>query len=178
MKYFHKSIPALLIIMGCTSLFFGCGPKKPEKVTCPFTEITWENTLEEVQALEGEAIESYASIYDGMTYSYSKEYDGMDGTIKYMFDDEEKLMCMAWLYIPEDAKDLDEVYIKLKEQTEDLYGKSGFSSSQLGAKGDVWYLEDGNILIGVMSTGINEAVQYQFFHPDVSSEKPIQSSNK
>lgn len=107
-----------------------------------------------------------------MTYTFSKDFHDMSGTIKYMFDDNDKLMSMAWLYIPESKEDLENVYQTLCDETNQLYGESGFDSDMGTAKGNVWYLEDGNILVGVMSTGSNEAVQYQFFHPDVSSKKP------
>ena len=63
--------------------------------------------------------------------------------------------------------------IKLRQ----AYAESGFDSDMTTAKGAVWYLEGGNILIGVMSTGVNEAIQYQFFHPEVSSEKPADNQN-
>ena len=81
-------------------------------------------------------------------------------------------MSMAWVYIPESADDLEYAYQTLCDETNQLYGESGFNSDMGTAKGNVWYLEDGNIVIGVMSTGVNEAVQYQFFHPDVSDTKP------
>lgn len=170
MNYRKKSFCLVLISVLCLSTFHGCAAKK--EVTCPFTGMTWENTLEEIQAAEGELINSYDSIYQGTTYEYSKEYQGMEGTIKYIFDSEDKLMSMAWLYIPESGEDLEHVYELLVEETTSSYGESGFGSQQTGAKGQVWYLDGGNILIAVMSTGVNEAIQYQFFHPEVSSEKP------
>lgn len=173
MKTIFKNVILFLFIFS----LMGCSGRK-EQVTVPFTEITWESTLEEVQALEGELLESYPSSYEGTTYVYSKSYDGMDGTIKYMFDSENKLKSMAWLYLPSSDKDLEDVYSKLVSLTTKWYGDSGFNSDLVTAKGQVWYLEDGNILIGVMSTGINEAIQYQYFHPDVSSEKPQNSSNE
>lgn len=58
-----------------------------QKAECPFTEITWENTLDEVLALEGEPLDSYPSTYSGTTYTFSKDFHDMSGTIKYMFDD-------------------------------------------------------------------------------------------
>ena len=69
------------------------------------------------------------------------------------------------------------MYTELVNQTIKLYGKSGFDSDMTTAKGQVWYLEGGNIMIGVMSTGVNEAVQYQFFHPEVSSKEPANNQN-
>lgn len=170
MKHLRKSYILLSLLLVCLFLLCGCTSKK--RVECPFTEITWENTPEEVQELEGELLDSYTSIYYGTTYTFPKEYKGMSGTVKYMFDDNDKLMSIAWLYIPESKEDLESVYTTLREETNQLYGESGFNSDMGTARSDVWYLEDGNILIGVMSTGVNEAIQYQFFHPDVSSKKP------
>ena len=94
-----------------------------------------------------------------------------------MFDAEENLRSVAWLYLPESKEDLENVYADLVKQTNKLNGESGFDSDMTTAKGAVWYLEGGNILIGVMSTGVNEAIQYQFFHPEVSSEKPADNQN-
>lgn len=172
MKYFVNFIMSSLLLTGMLFSLFGCtSPSKD--VICPFTEITWESSLEDVQALEGELQDSYYSSYNGTTYVYKKEYMGRSGNIKYMFDAEENLKSMAWTYLPESAEDMENVYTELVNQTNKLYGKSGFDSDMNTAKGQVWYLEGGNIIIGVMSTGINEAIQYQYFHPDVSSKEPM-----
>lgn len=173
MKHLTKFITSLLLVSSLSLLGCSSGAKE---VTCPFTEITWESSLADVEALEGELQDSYYSTYKGTTYLYEKEFLGLPGTIKYMFDDEENLKSMAWMYLPESKEDLESVYTDLVKQTTKLYGKSGFDSDMTTAKTQVWYLEGGNILIGVMSTGVNEAIQYQYFHPDVSSEKPANNS--
>ena len=177
MKHFTKFAVSLLLTAGTLFSLLGCSSATKE-VTCPFTEITWESSLADVQALEGELQDSYYSTYKGTTYVYEKEYLGLPGSIKYMFDDEENLKSMAWMYLPESNEDLETVYADLVEQTNKLYGKSGFDSDMSTAKGEVWYLEGGNILIGVMSTGANEAIQYQYFHPDVSSKKPTKDQSQ
>ena len=174
MKHLHKFTASLLLITSVTLSLLGCA-STPKEVVCPFTESTWASTLEDIQASEGELQDSYYSSFKGTTYVYPKEYLGLSGIIKYMFNDEEKLMSMAWLYLPESDEELEDVYADLVKQTDKLYGKSGFDSDMTTAKGQVWYLEGGNILIGVMSTGVNEAIQYQFFHPEVSSQKPTKS---
>ena len=176
MKHLTKSIASFLLLSSFLLSLFGCSSSE-KQVTCPFTENTWESTLEDVELSEGELLDSYYSSFNGTTYVYEKEYLGLTGTIKYMFDDEGKLKSMAWLYLPESDEELEEVYADLCNQTNKLYGKSGFDSDMTTAKGEVWYLEGGNILIGVMSTGINEAIQYQFFHPEVSSSKPTNSQD-
>lgn len=93
MKRLQKSIVLFFVIMA--NLFVLCSCGQTQKVECPFTEITWENSLDDVLALEGDPVESYDSIYSGTTYSFNKEFNGMQGTIKYMFDDNDKLMSMA-----------------------------------------------------------------------------------
>ena len=171
MKHLHEFITSLLFLTSIILFLTGCSSVQT-KNTCPFTEITWNSTPEDIRALEGELQDSYYSSFKGTTYVYNKEYLGLKGTIKYMFDDEEKLVSIAWLYLPKSDEDMESVYTTLVKQTNKIYGKSGFNSDMTTAKGEVWYLESGNIVIGVMSTGINEAIQYQFFHPEVSSKKP------
>ena len=177
MKYLSKLIITVLLLSGIVASLTGCSSGKKE-VVCPFTEITWDNTLADIEALEGELLESYYSTYKGTTYLYEKEYMGLKGTIKYMFDDKEALKSIAWMYLPESSEELESVYADLVTQTSKLYGNSGFDSDMSTAKGQVWYLEGGNIVLGVMSTGVNEAIQYQFLHPDVSSEKPTKDNSK
>lgn len=172
MKHFTTFTISVLLLISMAFSLFGCSSGSGN-VICPFTEITWESTLEDVQTSEGELLESYPSTYNGTTYAYDKEYLGLSGRIKYMFDSEENLKSIAWTYLPKSKEDLENVYTELVNQTIKLYGKSGFDSDMTTAKGQVWYLEGGNIMIGVMSTGVNEAIQYQYFHPDVSSEKPL-----
>ena len=65
-----------------------------------------------------------------------------------------------------------DLHLQITIWGENSLNLSGFDSNMSTAKGEVWYLEGGNIVLGVMSTGVNEAIQYQFFHPEVSSDKP------
>ena len=65
---------------------------------CPFTTITWENSLADIKKLEGEPAETDDSGYDGLAYIYPKTYNGKDGYIYYMFDDKEKLVSLLWVY--------------------------------------------------------------------------------
>lgn len=161
----------LIVFIACSS---GCQKKT---AACPFTMITWDNTLEDITDLEGDSIETYDSVYDGTTYTFPKEYDGLKGTIKYMFDDREKLVCMAWLYETDDSKDLADVYDKIHGEAEDMLGESGFQFNSerfadLVSPSDVWYLESGNVILSTVDTNELKILQYTFLHPDVSEEKP------
>lgn len=153
----------------------GCQKKAAE---CPFATITWEDTLEDIMALEGDPAETYDSVYDGITYTFPKEYDGLKGTIKYMFDDKEKLVCLSWLYETDDSGDLAEVYDQLHAQVEEMLGESGFQFhseqfADLTSPNDVWYLEGGNVILSTVDTSDLKVLQYTFKHPDVSEEKPV-----
>lgn len=173
MKQLYKTCSLLFVLLFALSALTGCSQRK-DTVEVPFTEFTWASTLEEVLDAEGDPVNSYDSTYGGMTYVFdNKEYNGLNGSIKYLFDGDEKLVSVAWMYIPENNDDRDAVYEDLYKQTEKWYGEAGFESNQGTAMGAVWYLEDGNVLIGVMSTGINEAIQYQYFSPEVSSDGPV-----
>ena len=71
MKRLHKFVASLLLLTGITLSLTGCSSAQT-KVECPFTEITWESTLEDVQAMEGELQDSYYSSFKGTTYVYEK----------------------------------------------------------------------------------------------------------
>lgn len=172
MKYIYKKIAVMLILILCTACLYGCR-QNIEKLTCPFTDITWENTLDDIISYEGsETTNTYESTYSGITYVYSKEYDGYTGTVKYMFDDRDKLVCMAWTYITDSMDELDSLYNHLLEETQDKYGKHGYENENTTSKGNVWYLEDGNITLSAMTTDSAKSIQYSFVHPDVAAEKP------
>ena len=122
MKKLHKLFTLLFALVFCIVFTWGCGKKAAE---CPFTTITWEHTLEDIQELEGSDGETYDStVYGGPVYSYPKEYDGLKGTIKYSFDENDRLVNMAWMYETDDSDDLLAVYDQIHKEAEDMLGKS------------------------------------------------------
>lgn len=174
MKLFQRFIFPLIAMSLLAASFYGCEKKGGE---CPFTTITWENTPEDITGLEGDGGETYDSIYDGITYAYPKEYEGLPGTVKYMFDGENKLVSMSWMYETEDPKDLEAVYEKIHGEAEKMLGKSGYKYNReelakIAAPGDVWYRKSGNIVITTVNASDLKALQYTFLHPDVSEEQP------
>lgn len=166
-------------------------PEKETEAECPFTTIKWGATLDDITKLEGDYLETYDSSYKGTTYTYNKKFGDLDGIIKYMFDDKDKLVGMAWTYVSEDAKDVESVYEKIHTDAEELLGESGYdfgkeelnkklqdNEEELNASGmtstmtDVWYREEGNVTMNAVITEDVKAVQYTFLHPDVSQEDP------
>lgn len=174
MKQLHRLFSFLFVLTLFSAFAAGCQKKEPE---CPFTTITWENTLEDIISLEGKEGETYDSVYGGMTYTYPKKYKEWDGTIKYMFNEEDKLVSLSWMYEAKDSEDLTDIYEQIHTEAEDMLGKSGFkfNSEQfadLASPGDVWYLDTGNVILNSVDASDAKLLQYTFLHPDVSGENP------
>lgn len=156
----------------------GCGKKE---AACPFTTVTWDQTLEDIMELEGSESETYDStVYGGPVYSFPKEYHGLDGTVKYIFDGEDRLVSLAWMYEAEDSEDLKKAYDQIHSEAEDMLGKSGFKYNsdkfaELTSPGDVWYLETGNVILNSVDAADAKILQYSFLHPDVSDPNPQDS---
>ena len=91
-KRFILLFPVLFALVLCA-----CRKEEnPAAPVSPFSDSTWEYTAEDVLAYEGSSPETYDSVYGGICYTYPKTYQEHQGTIKYMFDDKERLMCIAW----------------------------------------------------------------------------------
>lgn len=172
MKQLRKVVCLALILVMSTSCLFGCST---QKVICPFTEIKWENTAEDIFALEGENYEEGESLYYGDSYVYPKEYKGYDGTIQYMFDEDGKLASMVWLYSNEDGDEIFDLYKEITYELIDEYGEGSLDSafaSQVG--GNVWYLDGGNIILMASLVADYKAVQFSFVSPKHSVDNPKQ----
>ena len=88
-----------------------------------------------------------------------------------MYDDNDKLMTVAWTYGTDEEKALKDVYDKIHQDVEDTYGESGYDSENQTNYGDVWYLENGNILLMVVTTETQKALQYSYLNPEVSTKE-------
>lgn len=161
---------AILILFGFI-MYKGILSKSTGQIA-PFSTITWTNTLDDIIALEGENYSTYDSVYGGLCYTYPKEYLGRDGTIKYMTDETSAIACIAWTYTSDDAEDLYTLYDEINKYTIDQYGESGYNPQNSTNYGNVWYREEGNIIISTMLTSTNKALQYAYLNPIVSSESP------
>ena len=170
MKHLRTFFSVSLILVLAATTLTGC-KKQPPAVECPFTKMTWENSVDDVIAEEGDDYTTYESIYNGTTYEFAKNYLDQEGTVKYMFDDNDKLMCVAWTYGTDEEKALKDVYDKIHQDVEDTYGESGYDSENQTNYGDVWYLENGNILLMVVTTETQKALQFSYLNPEVSTKE-------
>lgn len=170
MKYLRSLFSAVLVLVLTLSALTGCcSPNQSEGF--PFTELTWESSYDDMVALEGESENSYDSVYNGTTYTYPRKYHDLDGTLKYMYDADNKLMCVAWTYSTDTDDDLKETYETIRKEVQETHGESGYNTEQPTNYGDVWYLDEGNIILSVMTTNTQKALQYSYLNPAVSTKE-------
>lgn len=151
-------------------MLFSCGKKDDNALDCPFTELDWDSTAEDVIAKEGEDHSSYDSIYGGLCYTYPKEYNSRAGTVKYMFDGEDRLVCVAWAYSAASDDDLAAVYDEINDSVAASCGDSGSGADGVGNYGNVWHLAGGDIVLTTMATSEMSVLQYAYLHPLVSKQ--------
>ncbi len=160
---------ALLLSALLAFLLCGCQKEKPATAASPFSDVTWEYSIEDVQAYENTEPATYDSVYGGLCYTYPKSYDTFEGTVKYMFDGNEKLMCVAWTCSSEEEQELYDFYDKIEAAVNSETNGSPAVTDKISNAGHVWYREDGNIILSLMLTSDLKALQYSYLHPDVSS---------
>ena len=152
-------------------ILVACQSTKTEPVLqCPFSELTWDSTYDDMVKLEGQTDDTYDSVYGGICYKYPKSYENKAGTIKYMFDDKNQLMCIAWTYNSQDSDELYSLYNTINASINDTYGESNYNTEKETNYGNVWYLEGGHITLSTMITDTNKALQYAYINPANSKE--------
>lgn len=165
-----KRLLFTLTVMSLLFILTACGQNKEQEpvLDCPFTELEWNSTIDDMTAVEGQDYSTYDSLYGGLCYTYPKEYEGCSGTVKYMFDDENRLMSVAWAYSAETAEELQDLYETISTSVTEKHGESGYTAGGVGNYGGVWYRENGDIILTTMATTENKALQYAYLHPLVS----------
>lgn len=170
MKQLRKTVCLLPIVALVIGLLGACG-KKDLDVTCPFTEVTWENSIADIQELGGKLNTEVDSEYNGDTYEVETSYLGYDGVVHYMFDDKDKLVNMTWIYTGGSTADIQKLCSDLVKITEETHGKSGYDYELGTNAGYVWYSDKGNVILSYFATDELKMLQYSYKHPDVSLDE-------
>lgn len=151
-----------LLLCACT----GTGEAAPD---FPFSDADWDSTKEDIFALEGTDYTTYDSVYGGICYTYPKTYENYEGTIKYMLDSEDKLMCVAWTCSSESDEELASLFDQIKQSVQEKYGEDSSTADNPTNYGAVWHREEGNIVLSTMITSDLKALQYAYLNPAVST---------
>ena len=166
----HKKIYCLFFTLLAALALTGCGGKGSKTLPdCPFSELKWASCIKDMEKTEGKEYDTYDSVYGGTTYTYDKEYQGVTGTVKYMFDDKKQLACIAWAYSSESTEELYQLYETIHQEVVSAHGESGYNTDKETNYGDVWYLDDGNIIISTMVTESQKALQFAYLSPEQST---------
>ncbi len=173
---FHKlpariwAIPLCAALLMCL-LLSGCqdGPSTEDrKAPAPFSELTWESSFDDMVSLEGEAEEGRPSVYGGLAYDYPKSYEGREGTVTYMYNEEEQLVSIAWSYSAPSPEELDAAYQKLYDQIAEQNGESE-KAAGYNNYGDIWRRKEGNIILSAVATDEMSLLLYSHLSPQVST---------
>lgn len=171
MKHSNPKSLLLLFLSILTLLLGGCQSAETSKAIAPFSDATWEYTRDDILSYEGENYTTYDSVYGGICYTYPKTYENYQGTIKYMLDEEDRLMCIAWAYSSEDEEELYSLYEFISQSVYEQNGDTAYETDKPTNYGNVWRREEGNIILSTMITSDLKALQYAYLHPDVSNNK-------
>jgi len=153
-KFVYAAIASAILLCGCTKT----------KMEIPFTDFKFDSTLSEVQAIEGEEINSYPSVYLGTTHIYEKDYAGVTGSIKYMTDADDNIISVAWSYVADNDEAVNEIYNKLLSELKDTYGEPE-DSDGVNNYVKIWKLEDGHVMLSSVSTSDIKALQLAYLSP-------------
>lgn len=140
-------------------------------LTCPFSDATWYTKANELTSFDSQNHKTYDSVYGGTTHTYDHTYLEHEGTIKYMYDHNDALMCVAFSCSLDSNEELSELYAKIHDECVSKFGKSGYQASHSTNYGDVWYREEGDVIISTMSTSEGIALQYAYLNPIISKEQ-------
>lgn len=134
----------------------------------PFTELSFLSTLDDVVKTEGDKYETYDSIYNGTTYTYDKTYMDKSGTIKYMFDDKEELVNIAWTcsFIDDDATIA--AYNDALSTIEKDFGAPTKNVDGFMNYAETWKLANCNIVVSAVTTSDAKMIQIAFLSPKVA----------
>ena len=165
-----KRLALMALISLITIVQTGCTSEQSKSETvCPFSTLTFESKVEDMVFTEGESYETYDSIYQGITYTYPKEYLGYPGDIKYMYDGEGKLCNISWAYTKGDADSVKEVYDAVLKDTEGLRGE-GVNDDGIGNYCTMWKGDAGSVVLSGVVTSDVTVLQVAYMSPEVSKQ--------
>ena len=160
-----KRLITIAAAMLIAVLLCACG--KANSFECPFSDAEWTMSPGELSSVMGEPVEIYASVYGGDTYIYPCDYLGSQGNVKYMFSESGQLASIAWSLAGENAE-IEQVFNEINRAETKLRGKSEFSSKNDATNGNVWYLDDGDVMISRITANGSSALQYAYIAKDFS----------
>lgn len=163
-KYLVLLISTIVSIL----ILCGCSKNAADSPQIPYSDITFPATAQNVFDSEGSDYETYESIYEGTTYTYVKNYMDNNGTVKYMCNQNDEVMNIAWTYACDNGTDIMILYNKILSSLESENGKSTQNSDGVNNYAQVWKLDTGNIILSAVITNDSKMLQIAYLSPEVS----------
>ena len=164
----RSGITALISVIILIASLTGCSGTSTA-MNCPFTELSWNDTAEDMIAAEGNLFETYDSIYKGLTYTYPKEYLGNIGMIKYMYDPDGKLCNVSWSFTGEDEDSVMKVYRDVCNEMKKLHGSST-NDDGIGNYCEIWTSNSGTVMASAVITNDTKVMQIAYMNPEISKQ--------
>ena len=156
----------LVLIFALLFLFTACGQKDTVSTTVPFTEVTWDSSLDQICEAEGTNYEKSLSMAGGNNYIYPSQYLEYDGFIQYNIDDNDKLCGISWYYIGNDHATVNGIYEAIVKHTSSLLGQVEPIDSSNIHSGYKWETEDCNVYLIAFAQNEEYAVQISYLIKD------------
>jgi len=144
-----------------------------------FTDITFDTSEEEMLKKEGEPSESYPSLYGGTVYVFSDhEFNGVNGSVKYMTDESGNIACISWFYENDDTMDVQARFENIHRGLENKHGESGNKAEAQGNFGDAWNFDDVHIMLDAVITSDYKGMQLSYLKADYSRKDQVDQKRK
>lgn len=140
----------------------------------PFTEATWDSSIEDLITLHGsEPSEEYQSNLGGPCYIFRNiSYNGMNGFIRYLYNDKNELSEVFFDVNFSSAEQALQAYNDFCNLYSQKYGKSGYSMDENGVIANVWYRKNGNVGVMVSNVLNIHLLRITYASPEISTKTP------
>lgn len=164
-----KPYTLFLLTFFLLPILVGCGAENKAQAVAPFSHADWQSTPEQIAALHEENAKTTVSLYGGSSYLFPVTWLEHEGTVKYMYNEKNQLMSIAFYYEADSAESLTALYDRIRSMASQSYGKSITTTNQDNL-GERWIRSEGNIILAAFWNEESCALQYSFLHPEVSRD--------
>lgn len=105
------------------------------KPVSPISDLNFESTYDDMIRKEGKPADTVTDELVGTVYKYDYNYEEMQGSLQYRFNQDNKLYLIGWFYNTKDVKVLSQ---KLEKELEQKYGKPYYDDGADNRVGYVW----------------------------------------
>lgn len=164
----NKTVLFSLVIL-LLLILAGCKDAGKTQTIAPFSNANWESTPQELAALHGGDADTALSVYGGNSYLYPITWLEQEGTVKYMYAENDQLVSIAFYCEADTLENLTNLYDTIRSQASQDYGNSIVTTNQDNL-GDRWIRSEGNVILAAFWNKESCALQYSFLHPKISRD--------